>query len=85
MSAGAVIVVLLIGLLITVALWAAILDETSNATVMDRAEAERFARERGGRGPKQSQSRSSETGADAKDGRNDGYGWTDEPSEDDRR
>ncbi|MDF9744889.1 hypothetical protein [Natrinema salsiterrestre] len=47
--AVAVLVVVLISLGIPLVLWLAISQETSNPTVVDRAEAERIAKERGGR------------------------------------
>ncbi|MFP8951712.1 hypothetical protein ACLI4Z_01895 [Natrialbaceae archaeon A-arb3/5] len=47
---GALIVMSLFALLIPLVLWALVLDETSNPTVVDRSEAERIAKTRGWRG-----------------------------------
>ncbi|SDR34528.1 hypothetical protein [Natronobacterium texcoconense] len=87
MSAGAVFVVFLLGILLTIAVWAAILGETSNATVLDRDEAERLARERGGRGFDRARSseRDDRSGANG-DERSEAYGWgVDESNWDDDR
>ena len=47
---GFVLVFVLFAIAIPLAIWVVIENETSNATVVDRAEAERIAKERGGRG-----------------------------------
>lgn len=51
-------IVLLISFAIPLVLWLAISRETSNPTVVDRAEAERIAKEHGGRNPSRSADRS---------------------------
>ncbi|QLK27698.1 hypothetical protein HYG81_08875 [Natrinema zhouii] len=47
-------IVLLVSFAIPLVLWLAISRETSNPTVVDRAEAERIAKEHGGRNPSRS-------------------------------
>ena len=49
MSGAVVIVFLLFAIAVPLALWVAIEGETSDPTVVDRAEAERIAQEQGGR------------------------------------
>ncbi|AEH36462.1 hypothetical protein [Halopiger xanaduensis] len=63
MSAAFVVLVLLFAVLIPLVLWVAIEGETSNATVMDRTDAERIAKERGGRSGSRSNGSASETWA----------------------
>ena len=50
MSGAIVLVFLLFAVAIPLALWVAIESETSDPTVVDHTEAERIAKERGGRG-----------------------------------
>ncbi|ADB62220.1 hypothetical protein Htur_3356 [Haloterrigena turkmenica DSM 5511] len=50
MSGAVILVFLLFAIAIPLLLWIAIESETSDPTVVDRAEAERIATERGGRG-----------------------------------
>ncbi|WP_339102223.1 hypothetical protein [Haloterrigena salinisoli] len=50
MSGAVVIVFLLFAIAVPLALWVAIENETTDLTVVDRAEAERIAKERAGRG-----------------------------------
>ncbi|WP_226039544.1 hypothetical protein [Natrinema sp. DC36] len=54
MAAVVVVILLLVSLVIPLVLWLAISRETSDPTVMDRREAERIAKERGGREPSRS-------------------------------
>ncbi|WP_408956935.1 hypothetical protein [Natrinema sp. 74] len=61
-----------IALVIPLILWAAISEETSNPTVVDRAEAERIAKERGGRGSSRSTAPLDESG---RGDRHDEFGW----------
>jgi len=56
-----------IALVIPLILWAAISQETSNPTVVDRAEAERIAKERGGRQSSRSSSPSGDSGSDRRE------------------
>lgn len=50
MSGAIVLVFVLFAIASTLVLWVAIEGETSDPTVVDRSEAERIAKERGGRG-----------------------------------
>ncbi|WP_440763526.1 hypothetical protein [Natronorubrum sp. DTA7] len=67
MSGAVVLLVLLLSLAIPLVLWLAIADETSNPTIVDRTEAERLARERGGRPESRSNAGDTTVGWDADD------------------
>ncbi|MFC4542723.1 hypothetical protein ACFO5R_12405 [Halosolutus amylolyticus] len=93
MSAAFVFVFLLFALAIPLLLWLAIENETSDPAVVDRSEAERIAKERGGRSPSQSgggpdASATDRTGRDDRGGdRHAESGWghrTDRDDSDDR-
>jgi|GEM_PF-736237 hypothetical protein len=67
-----VVILLLVSLAISLVLWLAISRETSDPTVVDRREAERIAKDRGGREPSRSardRSRSVDSRRTAVDGR----------------
>ncbi|WP_254762170.1 hypothetical protein [Natrinema marinum] len=73
MSAAVVFALLFaMALVIPLVLWAAISQETAEPTVVDRAEAERIAKERGGRGS--SRSTAPPDGADCGD-QHEEFGW----------
>ncbi|GAB3667991.1 hypothetical protein [Halopiger thermotolerans] len=65
MSAAFVVLVLLFAVLIPLALWVPIENETSTTTVVDRADAERIAKERGGRGGSRSTASDPNRGRDS--------------------
>ncbi|RKD93296.1 hypothetical protein [Halopiger aswanensis] len=65
MSAAFVVLMLLFAVAVPLVLWVAIENETSNTTVVDRADAERIAKERGGRGGSRSSTSASEPTADS--------------------
>ncbi|WP_440770834.1 hypothetical protein [Natronorubrum sp. DTA28] len=86
MSGAFVLFVLLFSLLIPLVLWLAIADETSNPTVVDRTEAERLARERGGRPESRSNADGTTLGTEADDHESE-LGWetrTEDADRDDR-
>lgn len=85
MSGAIIIVFLLFAIVIPLALWVAIEGETSDPTVVDRAEAERIAKERGGRGKSganSSEDSPANANAASTDAREEESDW--EPRTDDR-
>ncbi|PCR92515.1 hypothetical protein [Natrinema ejinorense] len=68
MSAALGILVVLASLAVPLVLWLAISRETSDPTVVDRAEAERIAKERGGRDTARSTDGTDRSAADDRDG-----------------
>ena len=76
MSAGALVVlVLFLGVTFTLGLYALIQEETSNPRIVDRADAEREARERGGRSDRSAGDRTEPPNADRGIGDEDDRGW----------
>ncbi|NUB89653.1 hypothetical protein HT576_01210 [Haloterrigena sp. SYSU A121-1] len=87
---GAVVTVfLLFAIAVPLALWIAIESETSDPTVVDRAEAERIAKDRGGRGRSRTDSSddppaSADTATDDREAESDRRSRTDDRSSTER-